>query len=360
MKHGTTLAISAALVVAFLLGVILAKKAIQFRTQRQKRVAPVRVQPSKRDVPRYTGPVKQDGSIFVSIASYRDKDCMHTIRDAVAHASDPSRIAFGVVEQILDPSEACVPPELASHVRVMTLSHAEARGPCYARYLCSTLYQGETWFFQIDSHTRFAQGWDDALRAMAEASESATDRTVISHYPPPFSPDAPVQPQAASVPRMHRPTWGDRGILQMAALQQAPTDRPARSPYVGGNMLFMPGRAVRDVPFDDSLDHLFHMEELCMSVRLFTSGYDVYAPTQNVVYHFYKRGGHPKFWEDMTSLLTAHESRVASENTARSITGIAMEDGSTPPPYTGAFGPGSARTVRDFWTLANQLGVAPP
>lgn len=35
------------------------------------------------------------------------------------------------------------------------LYYTEARGPCYARYSCSTLYQGETYFVQTDSHTGF-------------------------------------------------------------------------------------------------------------------------------------------------------------------------------------------------------------
>ena len=43
------------------------------------------------------------------------------------------------------------------------LYYKKAKGPTYARYWCSTLWEGEEFFLQIDSHTHFIKGWDTEL-----------------------------------------------------------------------------------------------------------------------------------------------------------------------------------------------------
>lgn len=40
-------------------------------------------------------------------------------------------------------------------------------------------------------------------------------------------------------------------------------------------------------------------EEIIMSARLWTSGYDLFSPAQAVVGHIYVRKNKPKFWESM-------------------------------------------------------------
>ena len=40
-------------------------------------------------------------------------------------------------------------------------------------------------------------------------------------------------------------------------------------------------------------------EEISMSARLWTSGYDIFSPTVNVLNHYYVRRHYPKFWESV-------------------------------------------------------------
>ena len=40
-------------------------------------------------------------------------------------------------------------------------------------------------------------------------------------------------------------------------------------------------------------------EEIIMTTRLWTHGYDIFSPTRSVVGHYYKRKGKPKFWENV-------------------------------------------------------------
>jgi len=45
------------------------------------------------------GPVKDDGSIFVSISSYRDPSCSATVKSAFANADNKEKVNVGIVQQ---------------------------------------------------------------------------------------------------------------------------------------------------------------------------------------------------------------------------------------------------------------------
>ena len=59
---------------------------------------------------------------------------------------------------------------------------------------------------------------------------------------------------------------------------------------------------VRQVPFDPFLPWIFMGEEISMSARLWTAGYDIFSPTVNVLNHYYVRRHYPKFWESVNRL----------------------------------------------------------
>ena len=52
------------------------------------------------------------------------------------------------------------------------------------------LWRGEEWFLQVDSHCRFAAGWDARLVRMM--SETASAKPILSTYATPFTP-GPVE-----------------------------------------------------------------------------------------------------------------------------------------------------------------------
>lgn len=56
---------------------------------------------------------------------------------------------------------------------------------------------------------------------------------------------------------------------------------------------------MHDVPFDPLLPWIFMGEEISMSSRLWTAGYDMFFPKFNVLNHWYVRRHYPKFWESV-------------------------------------------------------------
>jgi hypothetical protein len=72
---------------------------------------------------------------------------------------------------------------------------------------------------------------------------------------------------------------------------------PIYAPFVAAGFFFTYSDFLYEVPFDPFLPWIFMGEEISMSARLWTSGYDIFSPTVNVLNHYYVRRHYPKFWE---------------------------------------------------------------
>src|SRR5574343_620491 len=128
----------------------------------------------------------QRPTIFVSIASYRDPDLGNTVRSLLERASDPGRIFIGIcLQRAPDDDRDCgVPAETTAafpgQIRILEVHAAESRGACWARAKVQTLYAGEDYYFQIDSHMRFVDAWDECLLQML--ARCPGERNVLSTY----------------------------------------------------------------------------------------------------------------------------------------------------------------------------------
>lgn len=234
-----------------------------------------------------------DATIFVSIASYRDRLCTDTIQSLFDQSKNPQRIYVGVCQQ---GEEEC--GHGGSHVRKIKMDAEDAQGPAYARYLCSLLYRGEDYYFQIDSHCLFVRHWDEKILTIMEQARRQSPKPILSHYPRDFS-DYHVDPDPDSfITVMRKVHKNPHGIITFGGAEfQDPTPTLYRSVLIGAGFLFVPGSFLKEVPFDPHLPHLFTGEEILLTLRAFTHGWDVFTPNQNILYHYYTREGEPKFWD---------------------------------------------------------------
>ena len=128
----------------------------------------------------------KEKTIFVSIASYRDDVCIDTLQSLFDNANNPSKIFVGICQQNKkDEDKDCEISNYNCNVRTITLPHYESKGPTWARYLCSTLWNGEEYFLQIDSHTKFVKDWDiKCIKMVNDIVESGRSfKPIISSYP---------------------------------------------------------------------------------------------------------------------------------------------------------------------------------
>jgi hypothetical protein len=232
-------------------------------------------------------------SVFVSIASYCDPVLDFTLARALATARWPDQLHFGVVDQSPadSPQALAVNPARVSYVRIDPLY---ARGPCWARAIAMSLFDGEEWFFQIDSHMDFDLHWDERLIAHAMALLPGRPGVVLSAYPNAFAFEANQvvrRPCTAKVlAHVVKPGSSFEPDHPVLAFEAHPVEQDEAVPgfHVAAGCLFAPGQFVQAFPYDPF--YYFHGEEQALAARVFTHGWDIFHISGQPVYHLYNTG----------------------------------------------------------------------
>ena len=255
-------------------------------------------------------PNSRQDSIFVSLASYRDDQCAPTIRDLFAKALDPESIFVGVVQQHFPTDPTCVPSEFkkcqdvgsfcpTDQIRVRIIHPSKARGPTFGRFVGMYMYRGEKYVFMMDSHNRFVTGWDQILVKMYKTL--GVPKGVLSHYPEAWNnPDdgqtnQPLDNRGTTT-YLCTAKFVDWGVPRLDGFVVPKTNRPRPQPWAAAGFLFADAQLLQEVKFDPHLDYVFDGEEILYSARMWTSGWDIFSPSENVMYHYYYRTKAHKFW----------------------------------------------------------------
>ncbi|MBF0184330.1 MAG: hypothetical protein HQM06_08065 [Magnetococcales bacterium] len=242
-----------------------------------------------------------EARIFVSVASYRDSETPWTLQDMFAKARHPQRVFAGVLWQVApeDPAEWChVPEGWSKQVRGVQVDAASSMGACWARSrIQRELWQNEEYHLQIDSHSRFAPGWDELLLAMLSTCPAV--KPVLTTHPIRYEP--PDTLSADLLPILTAGRFNDAGILMPKAKglpRPYVPQQPVPTAFIGAGFVFASSAILREVPYDPYL--YFHGEEVSMGVRLWTHGYDLFCPNKVILYHDYTDRGRRRHWSDHT------------------------------------------------------------
>ncbi|MBF0434871.1 MAG: hypothetical protein HQL77_05790 [Magnetococcales bacterium] len=291
-------------------------------------------------------------SIFVSIASYRDADCGHTLTDLFAKAAHPQRVHVGVLWQVApedDDQFTQTPEPWRGHIRGEIVDAGKSLGVCWARHhIQKHFWQGEPYYLQLDSHCRFESHWDQRLLTML--AECPSQQPILSTHPNAFHP--PDQLLKTGIPVMRAGRFDTHGTLiptaKMIPLERRPA-HPIPSPFIGAGFLFAPASIIQTVPYDPFL--YFHGEEISLSVRLWTWGYDLFTPNDMLVFHDYttvrERRRH---WDDHV-----HWNQLNQRTVARLHHLLDMQKSTDPDVLQQLehFGLGSVRTLDDYQAFAD-------
>lgn len=289
-------------------------------------------------------PIREDGSIFMSLGAYRDHLLGETLRQAFKNAASPDKLFIGAVVQncfgidvqcrtgvevkgkdkqgrpvteISDRppdhngiEEFCGDPGYVQYcdsgqVRVLYVNETESNGPTTARYFASKLWGGETYFMQSDAHLRFAPEWDRLYIEEVKAAKSYP-KAILSSYPPGFNEGDPPYQGGSTGTRLCTCTFSDSDVehkilrINTGNSCHGPDGAPTQIAYIAAGFFFARGEFLVDVPFDPFLPWCFMGEEIALSLRAWTHGWDIYAPRKNLIAHQYRPGrmGLPKFWEN--------------------------------------------------------------
>ncbi len=225
--------------------------------------------------------------IFLKIASYRDGELPRTIDSALLNAKFPQRIIFGICWQYDEKTYLDLDPYIDHpNFRISQFDYSQSKGCCWARHQCDLLYGGEEYMLQIDAHTRFAPAWDERYICMLENLQS--EKPVLSTYPAPFE---------YIDGKEH--LYHDRGVQKLVldhmrsdlttAFKTIPVEdysQPPESHFLAAGQIFAHGQFCENVEYDPEL--YFAGEEINLSVRAYTHGYEFFCPNEDLIWHLYK------------------------------------------------------------------------
>ena len=288
--------------------------------------------------------------IFVSVASYCDTLLMQTLRECHGNADHPDKLVFGVVDQ----NDRDTRPEIdglsfRKQIHYVGLAAQDARGPCWARALAQSFYNGEEYFLQIDAHTVFDSGWDTDLRTRLEKMRAYSDRPILSSLPSGFEMregkvvKTPYQPDTIW---LLGPNPQTKMTLENPSYVTGSEHRKGdfiRGHHLAGGFIFTDGAFVEDVPYDPHL--YFWGEEQALSLRAFTHGWDVYHVSGTPVYHIYAEkaaGIRESHWNEKQDTKRPHRWWVLRDASHRRLSQLIYGQ------LTGVYGLGTVRTLEEF------------
>ena len=294
--------------------------------------------------------------IFISMASYLDPMLFFTLNEAISKAQQPELLRFAVVDQQVHSQRLAIDAlPYRGQVRYVHIYPHDSLGVSWARNLAFSLYDGESYFLQIDSHTCFEQNWDTNLRVQHSTLLARSAKPIISTYPYRFDwvdgvPHyTPSEGKTALVLRPHpeTPLTPDNVVLRFIG-KHLFTDQAVPGCHVAGGFIFCAGQFVEEVPYDPYL--YFHGEEQSLAIRAYTRGWDIFHPTWVPLYHLYKEANTPHdthHWHGQVDQQRAFTSAYLTERAKQRLTRL-LTGGGLP----GAYGLGQVRSLQDYATFS--------
>ncbi|CAE7713030.1 gnt1 [Symbiodinium pilosum] len=191
---------------------------------------------------------------------------------------------------------------VGGHIRLVDIQAKDARGCHWARYIAQLLWEGEELYLQLDSHMRFTRHWDTELRRQLALCSQKAAKPVLSNYGRPYSLGTPANWTPS--PDLLTPSHICAGYFDADGILRHPSiplrfnwTEPRKHVFWSGHFSFSSARVLQEVPFDPQLPMAHFPEEPLMAVRLFTHGWDVFAPTRGIIFHLWERDYRRTFFE---------------------------------------------------------------
>ena len=295
---------------------------------------------------------KENMTILVHLPAYREPELIPTIESALKNAKNPERIHFGICRQFNpdDGFDNVDKYRKDTRFKIKDIPYEEAKGLAYARGIINDeLLTDEDFVCQLDSHHRFAENWDETLINWYFELKDDGYNPLICGYLPYYNPfndpaervQEPWQSEAASFYPFGtifiRPTAVKGGWKHLT--------KPDPARFISGHFCFGPNIWAKEVRHDPNI--FFAGEELNLTIRSYTHGYDLFHPHRVVIWHATMREERSGklVWDDQSK--RGDGTWWKGNNTARSRIRqlLGVEDNGHD--LTG-YGLGNVRTVRDY------------
>jgi len=252
------------------------KHSKKYKKQRDEKVV-INTDPNKR-------------KIFVHLPAYRDPELLPTIESALKNAAHPERLIFGVCHQFNKADKFAKDLDKYRNdprFRIIEMDYTAAKGLPFARYQINTMLLNEEYILQLDSHHRFAEKWDATLIEMHDGLKaSGVKKPLLAGYLPFYDPaDDPksrTKEPWQSIMSCFYP-HGTIFIRPGGFNSSADLSKPVPGRFLSGHFCFGDNHWAKTIKHDS--DIFFSGEEINLTVRSFTHGYDIYHPNKVIIWH---------------------------------------------------------------------------
>lgn len=335
-------------------------------------------------------------TIFLAVASFRDKLCPITLYNLFSKAKYPDRITAAIVQQNVPEDMDCLDvycrlvetfglknftaPILEAvtsptsifkvkktvavdkcpfygNVRMDRVDARIAQGPTWARARGSKLLQDEEFCMQTDAHMDFVYDWD--VKMMSMWADTKNEYGILSTYVAPTEQlkfnlgDGSKGLNALhEVPHLCMVTlFGSHMLPRIWGTKCA---RSLPEPKLtngiwGAGLSFSKCHAERKSPYDPHTPQIFDGEEFSRSVRFWTWGYDIYTPNRvNVVHNYHVSQSDPTHFDWARNAVGSGEVSAVRIKTLLGAPGGEPDAGKALQVVTSRYGLGDRRTLDQF------------
>lgn len=259
-------------------------------------------------------------SIFVQIASYHDFELPKTILHAIKQSSKKHDIHFGVFNCYYENNDIYIPK--FENLKVIEAKAPFGVGVGKSRNIANSLYSGQEYYFQIDSHTRFKENWDDFLISeIKRYQEQGTKKPLLTTYPGTYRYNNNLEEVI---------DWGDNvsAIYLADKIEQfkdtlipsqraVPTEGTVLSKSISAGSVFSIGEFA-DTDFNDKI--AFWGEEIFVAAQSWTRGFDLLIPSIQQIFHLYydsdsrmQKNARRHIWRDFPELFQTMDAESKAE-----------------------------------------------
>lgn len=229
--------------------------------------------------------------IFISIASYRDQELQATIDSLFGNAHCPEELRICVCQQ--DVPENYI--ESSDHLEVKHFLPEKSEGVGWARNIIDNMYGEEELFLQIDAHTEMVSGWDTLLKGQMELARKETSRPIVfATYPVPYELNVDGSRDTKGAYTNKTAIKFKDGLLDGLSIITK-LDHPIRARYLNAGFMFGDGTFCEKIKHNPLV--CYWGEEIAMTVRAYTSGFDMFHPSVHMCWHNYNRVNDSRCWD---------------------------------------------------------------
>lgn len=221
--------------------------------------------------------------ILISIASYREKDLLNTVKSFYEDASNKDNLLFSIVSQDDEhPDLSFINPDCLRYTQV---HWKDTFGVNWARHLAQKAFSDFDYYLQLDSHMFSEKNWDLKLIDSFNKAKLIYEKPVLTCYPAMYVIEDGVRKigtvQINGCTDLSNLTWSASVWPNTRRLYSDidPTN------YINAAVVFSTKEFVDEVPYDPSL--IFFYEELSLTIRSEAAGFTPVCIVEPIFYHFY-------------------------------------------------------------------------